>query len=237
MQRLGRLIYPIHCLSCDNVVEAHGQLCPQCWGQTPFIVDHPCETCGAALVGEAECGDLCDACLMQPRPWRQGRALMRYDGGARGLVLALKHGDRPDLAPALGAWLAQTVAPIVTPDMRVVPVPLHWRRLMRRRYNQAALLASHVAKAHGLVSVLDGLKRCRATRPLDGVSAQERHDMLKDAIAGHPKRAAQLHGHPVLLVDDVMTSGATLTACTQACHALGATQVSVAVLARVDRTG
>ena len=81
------------------------------------------------------------------------------------------------------------------------------------------------------------LKRCRATRPLDGVSAQERHDMLKDAIAGHPKRAAQLHGHPVLLVDDVMTSGATLTACTQACHALGATQVSVAVLARVDRTG
>lgn len=236
MQRLAKLIYPAKCLTCDEIIDVARGLCPNCWSNTPFIVDHPCDACGRPLIGEAEEGDLCDDCRTTPRLWTQGRAAMLYAGNGRSLVLRFKHGDRTDLAHSAGAWLANAAAPILREDMVVAPVPLHWLRLVRRRYNQSALLAQRVGKIHGLDYVPDLLRRPVATRKLDGMSAEQRHDTVAGAIVMTSRKAAKIKGRPVLLIDDVMTTGATLNECARLCLEAGAATVSIAVLARVDRT-
>lgn len=172
-----------------------------------------------------------------PRPWTGARAALVYRGTGRRLALALKHGDRADLAPVLGRWLAEAAAPLIVPGMVVVPVPLHPRRLLRRRYNQAGLLAAALAGRHRLAWLPGGLARLRHT-PMQGhASLAERFDNLHGVMAVPPRRAARLAGRPVLLVDDVMASGATLTAAGEALLAAGSGPVSVAVLARAVRDG
>ncbi|MFN3526538.1 MAG: ComF family protein, partial [Paracoccus sp. (in: a-proteobacteria)] len=164
------LIYPPQCLSCGEAVaggEGAVHLCPACWPDAAFVGRTCCDSCGTPLPGEAEGFLLCDGCLAVPRPWAQGRAAMIYAGTGRKLVLALKHGDRPDLAPALGRWLAQAAAPLIRPGTVVVPVPLHLRRLLRRKYNQAELLAGQVARAHTLPHQPRLLRRRRHTEGQD----------------------------------------------------------------------
>lgn len=160
---------------------------------------------------------------------------MLYTGAGRSAVLKLKHADRPDLARAAAPWLARAAAPLLSDRMVIAPVPLHRLRLLKRRYNQAALLAQHLAISTGHRAILDLLLRQRATAPLDGVSAPERFERLDGAITANPRRAALCAGRPVLLVDDVMTSGATLAACAEACLAAGAARVDILTLARVAK--
>jgi predicted amidophosphoribosyltransferase len=160
---------------------------------------------------------------------------MCYRDAGRSLVLALKHGDRTDLARAAGDWMAKAAAGLVTADTVIVPVPLHWLRLLRRRYNQAALLALRMGRTLGCPVCPDALQRTRATRPLDGHGREERVAALSGAIRVHPGRRSRIAGRPVLLVDDVMTSGATFAAATEALLAAGATRVSVLALARVTK--
>jgi len=235
MQRLLKLVYPAQCLTCDEMIEVERGLCPTCWADTPFIIDPPCDACGRPLIGDAEEGDLCDDCRTHPRVWTRGRAVMLYAGNGRSIVLRFKHGDRTDLAYVAGQWLADAAAPLITPDMVVAPVPLHWRRILFRRYNQAALLAARLAKLHHLTYVPDMLRRVNATRKLDGMTAAQRAKTVTGAIRLSGRRAGDIEGRRVLLIDDVMTTGATLTQCAQACLAGGAAGVDVAVLARVDR--
>lgn len=177
-------------------------------------------------------GSRCDDCREHMRPWQGGRAAVVYSGTGRGLVLALKHGDRPDLAPALGAWIARAAADLIRPGMIVVPVPTHPRRLMRRRYNQAALLAAQLASHHGLRHEPGLLIRRRHTPMLENADFVQRYANLDQAIAVNPRHKTRLTGQHVLLVDDVMTSGATLSSCTQVLQQAGAGQVSIATLAR-----
>lgn len=149
-----RLLYPPQCVSCGAPVagggDDPGQLCPDCFPDTRFITGAACGRCGVPLPDDGTGADdptlTCDDCLTMARPWQAGRAAMVYSGIGRKLVLALKHGDRPDLAPALAAWLARAAAPLVRPDTIVAPVPLHLRRLLKRRYNQAALISGRVAR-------------------------------------------------------------------------------------------
>lgn len=152
------------------------------------------------------------------------------------MVLALKHGDRTELAKPAARWMAQVGRPLYRSDMVIAPVPLHWSRLLKRRYNQSALLAQHVGREVGLPVCPDLLVRKVRTPALEGKTAAERADTLRDAIAIHPRRMGQLQGRDVLLVDDVMTSGATLAACACACLAAGAAHISVLVLARVAKS-
>ncbi len=235
MQTLAKLIYPAQCLTCDEMIEVARGLCPKCWSQTPFIVDPPCDACGRPLIGEAQEGDLCDDCRANPRLWDRGRAVMLYAGNGRAMVLKFKHGDRTDLARSAGAWLARAAEPLVCEDTLVAPVPLHWLRIVQRRYNQSALLAAQVAKLHGLDYCPDLLRRPVATRKLDGMTVDQRHETVSGVIKVTPKRAKVIAGRHVLLIDDVMTTGATLAQCARTCLEAGASHVSIAVLARVAR--
>ncbi|MBK5933990.1 ComF family protein [Rhodovulum imhoffii] len=233
MKTILHLIYPPRCVACGEGVETDFALCPSCWGQMPFILGAVCDLCGAPLPGL--CGEplICDDCLYKPRPWDRGRSAVLYEGRARDLVLALKHGDRTDLARPMAHWLARVAAPLVQPGMVVVPVPLHRLRLLRRRYNQAALLGEGVARALGLAYCPDLLVRRRATAVQEGLGVAARAANIAGAIEVHPRRSVD--GRPVLLVDDVMTSGATLAACAVACRGAGSGPVSVLALARVAK--
>lgn len=200
-----------------------------------FITGLTCDLCGIPLPGEDAGPVHCDDCLTIARPWAQGRAAMLYRDTARSLVLGLKHADRTDLARPAADWLARAAAPILQQGMIVAPVPLHWWRLIRRRYNQAALLSAGLARRVGLDHCPDLLQRPNPTGTQEGRSRDGRFANMAGAIRVHPRRAHLLKGRAVLLVDDVMTSGATLAAATEACLASGASRVSVCVLARVAK--
>ena len=233
MKAALRLLYPPQCLSCgDPVANGQAQLCTKCWPEAKFIQGCACNSCGAPLPGQTDTDVICDDCLAIPRPWHAGRAAMVYGGTGRQLILALKHGDRPDLAPHLGRWLAEAAAPLTTGDTIVAPVPLHLRRLLERKYNQAALLADHVARRHRLLHIPDLLLRGRHTPAQDHRGVLDRFANIAGALQINPRCAGRIVGRPVLLIDDVMTSGATLAAATQVLQGVGAGPISVAVLAR-----
>jgi ComF family protein len=236
LQSVLRLIYPPQCLSCAEPVASDFALCPACWRDARFIGGLVCDCCGLPLPGE-EAGEPvhCDDCLTIARPWTRGRAALMYSGTGRRIVLGLKHADRLDYARAAAGWMARAARPILLPDMLVAPVPLHWTRLLKRRYNQSALLANAVARATGLTACPDLLVRSRNTGSQDGRDRTGRFQNMADAIRVHPRRADRLPGRAILLVDDVMTSGATLAAASEACLAVGATEVRVLSLARVGR--
>jgi predicted amidophosphoribosyltransferase len=233
MQGLVRAIYPARCISCGDLTDDDFGLCGACWRDTGFIAGTVCELCGTPLPGDqGEGAAHCDDCLAIARPWTQARAVFVYAGTGRKLVLALKHGDRTDLAVPLGRWLARAAAPLVAHDTILVPVPLHWTRLLSRRYNQSALLARVAADLLGRPHCPDALLRSRRTDPLDGHGRESRFALLDRAITPHPGRHDRIQGRSVLLVDDVMTTGATLASSTEALYAAGATRVCTLVLAR-----
>lgn len=234
MQSAIRAIYPPQCVACETQTEAENGLCGACWAQTAFISGAICDTCGCPLMGEDH-GDVlqCDDCMQIARPWERGRAAFVYKDVGRRLVLSLKHGDRLELSWPAAGWMASRVADLIDDQTVIVPVPLHWSRLIRRKYNQAALLAQDLGKRLNRPVLVDGLMRIRRTAPLDGVTREDRFAAVAEVIAPHPKRGVQLAGKTVLLVDDVMTSGATLAACTEAAHKAGAAHVNIVTLARV----
>ncbi|KUP94864.1 ComF family protein [Tritonibacter horizontis] len=234
IQTAVTLVYPARCLNCGGLVESDFGLCSACWRETEFISGLVCDRCGVPVAGEDDGQPVeCDDCAMSQRDWSQGRAALVYGGQGRRLVLALKHGDRTDLAHPASAWMLRAAAALLEPAPLVVPVPLHWSRLLRRRYNQSALLAQALAARAGCDWVPDSLIRSVQTPMLEGRSRQERTDLLADAIRPHPRMGERMTGRDILLVDDVLTSGATLSACARACYAAGAKRVSVVVLARV----
>ena len=145
----------------------------------------------------------------------------------------LKHGDRIEVARPAAGWMLRAGRPLLRDGMLVAPVPLHRFRLLGRRYNQAALLGQHVARQAGLEFCPDLLIRPRATKPLDGVGRDSRFARLQGTIAPHPKRGRDMEGRDILIVDDVMTSGATFAAASEACFSAGAKSVRVLALARV----
>lgn len=240
LQKLVQFVLPHQCVGCGTMVADDRGLCGPCWAATPFIVGLVCDGCGLPLPGDAgepaaAAPPRCDDCLADPRPWSRGRAAMLYRDNARRLVLALKHGDRLDLARPASRWMAAAATPILEPGSIAVPVPSHWIRLLRRRYNQAAILAQGVARLTGIEVCPDALVRVRRTETQEGKGRDDRRANVSEAIRPHPQRGKRLAGRPVLLVDDVMTSGATLAASAEAALAAGASSVSVLVLARVGR--
>ncbi len=232
MQSALRLIYPDQCASCGEIVDSSHGLCPDCWRETPFILGYRCRLCSQPLLGEGAVDEaLCDACLETPRPWVKGHAPLVYEGVARRIVLALKHGDRTDLAKPAARWMVKVATETLSYADLIVPVPIHWTRRLSRRYNQSAELGRELSVLSHVDHRPCALERVRRTATQDGMTIEERRRNMIGSIVP----AEDLTGKRIILVDDVMTSGATLEVATQACHAAGASQVSVLVLARVAK--
>ena len=229
------LVLPPQCICCDRSVEVQGQLCAICFGRIDFITEPYCARCGVPFTVEAQ-GDptaVCPSCRESPPLFRRARAALRYSAQGRQLILPLKHADRPELAKVLAPHMARAGVELLRQADVLVPVPLHRGRLFHRRYNQAALLARAVARIAGVPALPDALVRHRATVPLDTKSPVERAAVVRDAFALRPVRTDMLAGRAVVLLDDVMTSGATANACTAVLLAGGARSVDVLTAARV----
>ena len=236
MQRALSVIYPPQCQMCAELVAETGGLCGSCWAETPFLRGLVCDACGVSLPGSEKGGALCDDCLTCPRAWEAGRAALSYRDQGRRIVLALKHGDRTDLASPAARWMLAAGQPVLTPETLFVPIPVHWTRLLTRRYNQAAELTKALAKQSGLAHCPDALIRTRRTAKHDGMSVEERQRNMEGAISVNPKRADLLKQARVCLVDDVMTSGATMEVAAHALWAAGVDHICVLLLARVEKS-
>lgn len=237
LQTALNIIYPPRCVSCGGYVESDHGLCGDCWRQVHFMRGRGCWICGLSLPGDLDLAEqvMCDSCLSAEPPWRRGVAALVYRDTGRALVLALKHGDRHDIVRPAADWMAHVSQDLVQTNMVVAPVPLHWTRLVRRRYNQAGLLSSALAKRLGLPHCVDLLVRRSRTRSLEGCSTDQRFAIVQAAIQRNPWHKKRWLDRPVLLVDDVMTSGATLSVATKALQKNGNYDVYTCVLARVEK--
>ena len=237
LRRLGvgalDLLLPPVCVACDQAVLRQGDLCGACFGRMTFITRPFCDGCGLPFDSQDAAGARCVRCLEQPFAFRAARAAFLYDEGVRRLILPLKHGDQPAMADVLAPHVARAGADLLRGDPLLVPVPLHRLRLFQRRYNQAALLARAVGRLSRCVVCPDALRRVRATASLDHRGAAERRTVLADAFAVRSSRRQDIAGRAVVLVDDVMTSGATAEGGAAVLLAAGAASVDVRVAARV----
>ncbi len=240
LRRWGRLaldaLVPPLCLACDAPVAEPGQFCAACFSRAHLIAPPLCERCGVPFeaAGQGGASLVCGDCREHPPSWRRARAALAYDAIARRLVLPLKYADRPETARHLAPLMARAGAALLAEAEVIVPVPLHRRRLFERRYNQAAVLAGALS-GPGVPALLDALVRTRPTAPLGELGREERAREIAGAFAVRPARVAALRGRRVLLVDDVLTSGATAGACAVVLREAGAASVDVLALARAFR--
>jgi ComF family protein len=228
-------LLPPQCLACGALVAEPRTLCSACWAGIEFIAPPLCARCGFPFEIAADDGSVCGACLASPPRYHRARAVFRYGEESRRLVLAFKHGDRIDAAPAYGAWMRRAASSLLDEAHLVAPVPLHRWRLLLRRYNQAALLGQALAHAGGRLFAPDLLERRRATPSQGKLSAAERRANVTGAFRVHQAWRPRLRGQRVLLVDDVLTTGATVEACAAVLIRAGAASVDVVTLARVVR--
>lgn len=237
LRRAGRTVLdfllPPLCLSCARPVSSPGAVCPHCWTGMHFITRPYCERLGTPFETDLGPGIISLKAIAEPPVFARARAVVRYDGTGRSLVHRLKYSDRLDLAEAMGGLMARSGAEILQGADCLVPVPLHARRLLGRRFNQAGELAKAVARQSGVPARCDLLVRRKSTRSQVGLSMAERARNVTGAFAVPDLRRADLAGKRIVLVDDVMTTGATLNAASRVLKRSGAAEVDVLVFALV----
>jgi len=229
------LILPPQCLKCDVIVESSGALCLPCWREINFTSPPWCHACGLVLEFDPGADGLCAACAGHLPIFERARSVFAYDKNSRALVLAFKNRDRTDIAPAYARWLARVGTDLLSDADIIVPVPLHWSRLYWRRFNQAALLATALGNEAGVEVIPDLLVRRRRTLSLGSMSPSRRRRTLKGVFAVRQSYGERVKGRRVLLVDDVLTTGATVQGCARSLLQAGAGAVDVLTLARVMR--
>jgi len=256
----GRLLLdqllPPRCLSCGAGVQDAGRICADCWKGLNFLQGPACAWCGYPFEfgrefnqefdqkfdqpGAVDGQCLCMACVARRPPFDVARAALRYDDGSRRMILSFKHGDRTDYTDFFGQLLQQAAAATPAPDLLadplVIPVPLHKKRLGKRRYNQAALMARALARRKKMDYVADMLARTKHTPPQEG-NYRRRKRNIAGAFAFNRRYGERARGRNIILVDDVYTTGATAGACARILKRNGVGHVTVLTLARVCRPG
>ena len=237
--RLARLVIdallPPLCLSCGGEVAEPGSLCPACWSAMVFLGDPACACCGLPFELDPGDGMVCGACARQTPRFGRARAVFRYDDSSKGLILRFKHGDRLEGVGAFARWMARAGGEMLKEADLLVPVPLHRWRLLSRRYNQAALLANAIGRLAGVAVEPCMLLRTRRTVSQGHLGHDARARNVAGAFKAHDRLRARLEGRRVVLIDDVMTSGATVDECARVLLKAGAAAVDVLTLGRVVR--
>jgi ComF family protein len=226
---------PTLCVACREPVAGEG-VCATCWSKMSFIAPPFCPRLGIPFVYDPGPELLSMEAIANPPAYTRARAAVRYDDVARTLVHALKYQDRTDLAPAMGRWMARAGRELLGEADALVPVPLHWRRGWSRRYNQSGALARVIERQTGVRLASEALHRVRPTQQQIGLSRSQRATNVQGAFKVAADRKADIQGRRVVLIDDVLTSGATVDACARALLRAKAASVDVLVFARVVDT-
>jgi ComF family protein len=223
---------PTLCVACREPVDGEG-VCASCWAKLSFIAPPYCPRLGIPFVYDPGPELLSMEAIANPPAYQRARAAVRYDEVARTLVHALKYQDRTDLAPIMGRWMARAGRePLDGADM-LIPVPLHWRRAWRRRFNQSGALGRIISRQSGVPLNGNALQRVRATEQQVGLSRPQRASNVQGAFQVSAERQTEVRGRRITVIDDVLTSGATVDACARALLRAKAAQVDVLVFARV----
>ncbi len=231
--RVLDMLFPPGCLKCGETVEQNGALCAACWSAITFIAPPFCRSCGLPFDHDPGPDALCGPCSAAVPAFDRARAVFVYDDDSRGLVLAFKHADRLHAAPTFAQWLARAGDGLIVDADVITPVPLHRWRLLRRRYNQSAVLAHYLARRKPGAVRPDLLIRHRATPPQGHRNASDRGRNVRNAFSVRPR--SRIEGRRVLLIDDVYTTGATVSECARTLIRAGVKAVDVLTLARVVR--
>jgi ComF family protein len=235
--RMGRVvtdaILPPTCLACRIPIGEQGGLCPKCWTQAGFIERPYCERLGTPFAADYGGELISPAALADPPSYARARAAARYTDVVRELIHLMKYGDRMDLEQSLGGWMTRAGSEMLSDADALVPVPLHWRRLWQRRFNQSSALARAISRRSKIPVADHLLVRSRATQPQFGLPRDQRAENVQGAFHVPKEKRIEVKGKKLVLIDDVLTTGATVDACTKVLLRAGALRVDVLVLARV----
>ena len=226
-------ILPPRCLGCDGLVADQGGLCATCWQDMPFIEKPVCDRTGKPLVFDLGENILSAEAMANPPIYRKMRAATRYDGTARRLILSYKFYDRLDLAPHLARLMVRAGEDILCEADIIIPVPLHRKRLFKRRFNQSAELAKQISKLTDIPNSLDALHRIRPTKQQTSLEFNERHKNVEGAFRVPASESGNVRGKKIILIDDVVTTGATINACIRALLREKAHHIDVIAFSRV----
>ncbi len=230
-------VLPPSCLVSGEIVERQGMLAPGIWSSLDFITEPLCGCCGRPFDFEQESGALCGECLAKRPVFGRARAALHYDDNSRNLILRFKHADQTHAVIAFIPWMKRAGRELLRDADFLVPVPLHRLRLLKRRYNQAALIARALSRETGVPWLPDTLVRRRRTASQGYMSSRDRTGNVRNAFAVPENRASGLQGKHAVLIDDVYTTGATVKECTKILLKTGCRQVDVLTVARVVRPG
>jgi ComF family protein len=233
--RIADFVYPPVCAGCGVLIGRHGALCPECWRSVAFIERPFCDVLGIPFAFDHAAGEgerlVSAKAIADPPRYDRLRAVAIHDGVARRLVHGLKYRDRTDLAVMMAGWMQRAGAEHLALCDGILPVPLHWTRLASRKFNQSAELARHLAKLTGKPLLASTLKRVKRTSRQVGLTARGRQDNVRAAFAIVPGHEPSVFGKRLVLVDDVHTTGATVSSAAAVLKRAGAAEVTVLTFA------
>lgn len=237
LQRCLNFILPPRCLMCFERCQNQGSLCSTCWGKLNFITAPFCQRCGIPFEFQVEGALVCASCLDHPPIFDQARSVAQYNEASKQILMGFKHGDMLHYSHILAQWMSASGQALLARTDLIIPVPLHPWRLMVRQYNQAAVLGNYISKLTGVNKCNNLLVRTRHTASQGHKSVKDRGKNVKSAFKLNPNYKGNIKGQSVLIIDDVLTTGATVNECAATLKQAGAGQVNVLTFARVMKPG